>query len=83
MMIRVTIKGWEPGLKKVSLNHLLRETAHLGLAEAKGAVDRILLNEPVMVHLPDFEAAEAFRSSARALGAVCSLAVVESEASLT
>jgi hypothetical protein len=82
-MIRVTIEGWEPGLKKVQLNHLLREAAHLGLAEAKGAVDRVLVKEPVTVLLPDFEAAEAFRSSAQALGVVCSLATVKSEASLT
>jgi hypothetical protein len=81
-MVRVMIEGWDQGLNKVQLNHLLRQYGQLRLAEAKQAVDQVLAGERVTFLTPDPEAAEAFCSSAKALGALCSFATVESEASM-
>jgi hypothetical protein len=81
-MVCVTLEGWEPGLNKVQLNHLLRQHAHVGLAEAKRTVDHLLAGEQVTFSLSDSESAAAFCSSAKAIGALCSFTSVESEASL-
>ena len=81
-MFRVTIESWEPGLNKVQLNDLLRRDAHLGLAEAKRTVDRVLAGEPVTFLTPDSDSASEFCASARAIGAVCSFVAEESNAAL-
>jgi ribosomal protein L7/L12 len=71
-MTQVTVNGWVNGLNKVQLNHLLRQQAGLGLAEAKHAVDMLLAGEGIACTFPDIEAATAFAQAASALGAVCS-----------
>jgi hypothetical protein len=76
-MLKVTIEGWEQGLNKVELNHLLRRHARYGLGEAKRAVDRVLVGESVSFSAADEESARAFCSSARAIGAHCSYIVID------
>ena len=71
-MVKVTVAGWERGLNKIELNHLLRRHARYGLAEAKRAVDRLLAGESVSFSAPDEDSATAFCSSANAIGAHCS-----------
>ena len=71
-MTTVTITGWQEGLNKVELNHLLRRHAGCGLGEAKRAVDQLLAGEPLAFEFPDGESASAFCRSASAVGAVCS-----------
>jgi hypothetical protein len=71
-MTRVTITGWREGLNKVQLNHLLRQHAGHGLAEAERAVDGVLAGESYAFESPDPESARAFCRSASAIGAVCS-----------
>ena len=70
-MTTVTITGWQEGLNKVELNHLLRRHAGCGLGEAKRAVDQLLAG-PMAFEFPDGESASAFCRSASAVGAVCS-----------
>ncbi len=71
-MTTVTITGWREGLNKVQLNHLLRHHAGCGLAEAKRAVDELLVGETLRYEFPDGESASTFRQSADAIGAICS-----------
>ena len=68
-MTTVIITGWEEGLNKIQMNHLLRRQAGCGLGEAKHAVDQILAGEILIYEFPDDESASAFR---RSVGAVCS-----------
>jgi hypothetical protein len=73
-MIRATISGWREGRNKVQLNHLLRQHAGYGLAEAKCAVDELLAGESLTFESADPESAIAFCRSASAIGAVCNTA---------
>ncbi len=70
-MIKVTVTGWNHGLNKVQLNHLLRQHTGCGLAEAKRAVDQLLAGEVLTYQFPDPESASAFYRSASAVGAIC------------
>ena len=70
-MVKVTIAGWEQGLNKIELNHLLRRHAHFELGEAKRAVDRLLAGDTVSFSTGDVDAAKAFCSSAKVIGAKC------------
>ena len=71
MSTQVRLVGWEEGLKKVQLNHLLRERCLLGLAEAKQKVDDLLLGQPVLVDCDSAESAHALIEEASSIGAVC------------
>ncbi len=71
-MARITITDWEEGLNKVQLNHLLRQHAGYGLAEAKHAVDGLLKGKHIMFESHDLESASTFCRLARSVGAVCS-----------
>ena len=66
----VTISDWSVGFRKIEFNDLLREFAGCGLAEAKRAVDRLLDHEPLVIEIPDDEAAEEFVRRAIEIGAV-------------
>jgi hypothetical protein len=71
-MVQVTVDGWVKGLKKVLLNHLLRQQARFGLGEAKRAVDTLLPGGTFTCTFDDAEAAAAFAQSASEIGALCS-----------
>jgi hypothetical protein len=70
-MTLVKITGWNEGLDKVQLNHLLRQHAGFGLREAKDAVDRLLAGSCVTFESSDPVSATTFCRSAKAIGAVC------------
>ncbi len=62
-MCKLVLLGWSPGLNKVALNHLLRDTAGMSLSEAKRCVDALLGNKmPEIPHLSQ-EQAEALLDS--------------------
>ena len=69
-MYKVLLTGWKLELRKVSLNHLLREQAGLKLGEAKSSVDALLQNKTIIVEFPSREQAESFLSDVQVLGAV-------------
>ena len=69
-MYKVLLTGWKSELRKVALNHLLRERVQLKLGEAKNCVDALLRNETVAVKFPSREEAETFLTDAQKLGAV-------------
>jgi len=69
-MPKVTVRRWNPGLKKVSLAKLLQEEAGLSLTSAKQCVDRLLEGQSITVETT----AEQARQLARKiddLGAIC------------
>ena len=47
-MPQVCIRGWNPGLRKVSHTDLLRVHAGMSLGEAKAATDRVLAGQEVV-----------------------------------
>ena len=57
------------GLKKIHLNHLLRQYTGCGLASAKHAVDDLLDGASLSYDFPDQESASAFCRSADEIGA--------------
>ncbi len=69
-MERLILKGWKPGLKKISLSRLLQEYAGLSLSEAKGKVDSFLEGMPTTITLPSRAIAEEFVRQASELGAL-------------
>ena len=71
-MVKVTITGWEQGLNKIELNHLIRRHAHFGLGEAKRMIDQLLAGEIVSFRTSDVNEARLFCSSAKVFGANCS-----------
>ena len=71
-MIQVRVDHWREGLNKVELNHLLRERAGLGLAEAKRTVDDLVPGNGFVCTFHDMMAASAFTIEAGYLGATCS-----------
>lgn len=69
-MIRVVIKDWRPGFRKVPHTKLIEEYTGLPSSLAKERNDRILRGEMVVVELPTPAAAEEFTARSRELGAV-------------
>jgi hypothetical protein len=65
---RVRLKSWSPGLKKVALTKLVRETADLPLNEAHDTVNRLLDEETVELTFGSKQRAQRFVDSARELG---------------
>lgn len=72
-MAKVAITGWNKGLNKIQLNHLLQRRSGCGLREAKRSVDDLLAGEILTYEFPDDESASAFCRSATEVGAVCSI----------
>jgi ribosomal protein L7/L12 len=72
-MPKITLKSWNPGLKKVSLTKLLQEQAGLSLTSAKQYVDRLLADEAVSVNVPTTEEAAQLAEEITKLGAVCEI----------
>lgn len=69
-MVKVRIKDWTPGFRKVSHTKLIQEYTGFRLKVAKELNDLILSGETVTVELSTPEAAEEFARASRALGAV-------------
>jgi hypothetical protein len=65
----VLLKGWRPGLRKVSLTNLLRARASLDLETAKTFTDRCLAGEAVRIAMPSLGAAEKLAREMSDLGA--------------
>jgi hypothetical protein len=72
-MTKITLKGWKPGLRKISLTRLLQEYAELSLIDARGIVDRLLEGEHVTIIISSRIAAEAFIQRAVEIGAMAEL----------
>lgn len=70
-MYRVTITGWKVGLKKISLNDLLREHAGYSLSQARQAVDGLLAGRSFAFDVSDERSVILFCESATAIGAIC------------
>lgn len=70
MSSRVRIRGWRPGLKKVSLTLTVRRLAQLRLAGAKSVTDRVLDGEIVDVEVGDAGGARELARELQALGVV-------------
>ena len=70
-MMHLVLKGWRPGLKKVSAVKLLQEQAGLSLISAKACVDRLLKNETVSVDMADAEDASELARELTNLGVIC------------
>jgi hypothetical protein len=75
-MIRVSIAGWNPGLKSISLMKLLREgsQSERTLAEAKSLVDGLLEGRSFTITFPSQREAEIFLKEATDLGVVGTIA---------
>lgn len=65
----VTVSGWEPGLRKISLTKLLQLSGGKDLGEAKAMVDALLEGRSFEINFHDEEAARTFAGQARTLGA--------------
>ena len=79
-MLKLTLTGWKPGLRKIDLTRLLQERANLSLSEAKACVDRLLTGEHVTVTVPTLAAAEQLAHDASELGAIVEVEYVLHEA---
>lgn len=66
-MRRIALSNWKAGFKKVAMNHLLRDRAHLTLSKAKMVVDRVLAGEEVEVEVDD-ETVDDFIENAKQCG---------------
>jgi ribosomal protein L7/L12 len=75
-MPKLHIVGWRDGLQKISMNHVLREHLSLGLKDAKGSVDDVLVGKLVSFTLEDSATAE---SLAQALGDVGAIVEIEAD----
>lgn len=68
-MATLEIRGWREGFRKIACTHLLRDRAHLTLAEAKACTDRVLEGQLVTLSLPDSEIALRLAQELYELGA--------------
>ena len=66
----VRIRGWRPGLQKVSVTLVVQRLAQLRLGAAKSVTDRVLDGEVVDVEVDDARAAQELAQELQALGAV-------------
>ena len=68
-MTKVRFKTWSPGLDKVQLTKLIRDTLGVPLNEAHGAVNRLVDGELVEFSIPSSVDAQRLAREATALGA--------------
>ena len=69
MTRQILLDGWEPGIRKISLNHLLQEEGGMSLSEAKKVVDNLLSGQDVQIEIASDSQARHFLQEARKLGA--------------
>lgn len=68
-MTQVTLSGWRPGLRKISLAELFRTECGHSLSAAKQAVGAILENHALKLSFDERAHAEAFLAEATRPGA--------------
>ena len=70
-MISARLKGWEPGVRVISLIELVRaHTATGSLSEAKALVETLLSGGVITLTFDDETSRDAFCTSAREMGAI-------------
>jgi hypothetical protein len=79
-MAKVTLKGWRPGLEKITLTKMLQENGHLSLTSAKECVDRLLAGEEVTLDLPTSHEAAQLGEAITALGVDCEVYTADESA---
>ena len=70
MPVRLKVSGWRPGFAPIPFVHLLQDRAGLGLAEAKRAKDRLVIEGlSIMLEFASDSEVVEFRRTADLLGA--------------
>lgn len=72
-MAKVLFKGWNYGLKKISLTELFQQKANLPFDIAKGKTDALLDSKTYVVETETIELAEELVEEATAISAVCEI----------
>lgn len=72
-MPTIILKGWKPGLLKVSLVKLLQVQAGLSLTASKQLVDLLLAGESVSIDVATAAQAAQLAEQMIRLGAVCEI----------
>ena len=70
-MPRILLRSWTPGLRQISLVHLLQEKAGLSLTAAKKSVDGLVVGEVVTIEVENENEALILGEEIRALGGIC------------
>jgi hypothetical protein len=70
-VITLKLIGWEKGLQAVSLMSAIREHSDASLVQAKAMVEGLLAGQVITIGFSDAARMEAFRRTARDLGAKC------------
>lgn len=70
---QVTLRGWQLGLKKISLTDALVEFADLSVPQAKRLVDQLLTGTTVRVTISGLYPPEHVVSALQAIGAIVEL----------
>gem|GEM_PF-3257794 len=69
-MSTVIIRGWKPGLKKITLTKVIRHHTGFGLAQGKQCTDEVLENKLVIFRNLDRSTAERLLEDIRETGAI-------------
>jgi ribosomal protein L7/L12 len=69
-MLRVTVIGWQPGLRKISMTKLYRRELKITLGPAKAMTDAVLNGEIVEFEVETEQQAERVAEELRNLGAL-------------
>jgi hypothetical protein len=72
-MSRIVLRSWSPGLRKISLVHVLQEEAGLSLTAAKESVDDLLAGKVVTVDIPEERKPLTVAEQIRSLGVICDI----------
>ena len=60
---QVRVTGWRVGAQTVSAIQAIRDALRLGLADAKGLVERVLAGAPIVVNVDNAESARELVSA--------------------
>ena len=60
---QVRVTGWRVGAQTVSAILAIREASQLGLADAKGLVERVLAGAPIVLNVNNAESAQELVSA--------------------
>jgi ribosomal protein L7/L12 len=69
-MLKLNIVGWQEGLLKIPMTHVLQEHLSLGLTDAKGCVDDVLAGNVVSFTLEDSASSELLAKALTDVGAI-------------
>ena len=70
---KILFKGWNYGLKKISLAKLFQQRFNLSLKDAKSKTDALLNDKSFVIEIKDISQAEELVREAKAIGAVCEI----------